>query len=237
LNDKIVGEMSADVSLHVSGSFPSPLYKGFEEKYARLFLEQGSFIMRSLCYYHKIEDSKRKDRDEGEGRVKTLKYRPVLQLDGNTGKILSRRCEFGPVNHGILSVNPRYIFCLSGPQVDVKYLANQYDGYVVCINQPDKLVRDIASYLEQHRDTLDIIELDCVQVRYDKNQLVQSEPELDIEEKIRMSYGQKDPKFSDDCEYRLVLTLNVTPSVPTEIKVELRKKLEYAEMVHLQTDN
>ena len=52
-----------------------------------------------------------------------------------------------------------------------------------------------------------------------------------------MSYGQKDPKFSNDCEYRLVLTLPLTTIPPIEIKIELQKKLEYAEIAHLQTNN
>jgi hypothetical protein len=236
LNDKIVGEM-----VHVSGSFPSLLYKGFPKKYALLFLEQGSFIMHSLSYYRDIEDKSRKDKDEGEGRVEIIKPRPVLYIDRQSGDVLSSTLETGPVFFGTTSINPRYIFCFSGPKVDVKYLASQYGGSVVCINQPNKLVCDIASYLKQYPNMPDTIWLECIQVRYDKGQLVQGEPQPASEERLKMSYGQKDPKFSNDCEYRLVLTLPLTiippTEVKTEVKIELQKRLEYAELVHLQTDN
>lgn len=215
----------------VFGEFPSPLYKGFKkEEDARLFLKQGSFIMRRLCYYHKIEDSKRKDRGEGEGRVVIHRNRPVLQIDINSGKTLSETNEFGPVEFGVASINPRYIYCLSGPKVDVKYLADQYGGYVVCLNQPNKLVNDVTSYLESNISGQ--MWLECVQVRYDKGQTISKLPEVGSHERVSMSYGQKDPKFERDCEYRLVLTLPfIGNSPPLEIRVELHKRLKYAEMV------
>ena len=114
------------------------------------------------------------------------KDRPVLQIDQKSGKILSQTNEFGAVNFGIDSVNPRYIFCLSGPQVDVKYLADQYGGYVVRLNQPDKLMCDVASYLESNISGQ--MWLDCVQVRYDKDQTVSKLPEAASQERVRMSY-------------------------------------------------
>ena len=226
------------MSLHVVGSFPSPLYKGFQKrKHARLFLEQGSFIMHSLSYYCGIEDPNRADKSEGEGKAVVLMNRPVLQLGQKSGKTLSSTSEFGPVYYGTTSINPRYILCFSGPEVDIEYLASQYGRYVLRLNQPDELVRDITSYLEKHPNMPDTMWLDCIQVRYDKGQLMSELPQPASEERLRMSYGQKDPKFSNDCEYRFVLTLPVPANSLEEIEIELQKKLEYGEMVHLQTDN
>jgi hypothetical protein len=227
------------MSVHIIGSFPHALYKGCDkEEYANLFLERGSFIMRPLSFFHEIEDTQRKDKGEGEGRVVIHMNRPVLTLDQKSGKTLSKTNEFGPVFFGTDSINPRYILCFSGPQVDVKHLASQYGGYVVCLSQPDKLVCDIASYLEQCPNMPDTMWLKCIQVRYDKDQLVSTLPEPASEERSEMSYRQKNPKFSSDYEYRLVLTLPLTAnSLPPEIRVELHKRLGYAETVWPPVDN
>jgi len=230
--------MSAYINLCIYGSFPSPLYKGFPKEYAILFVENGSFIMRSINYYQYIEDQSRKDKDEGEGRVESIEEHQVLHIDQQSRNFLYSTIETGPVSYIFPSNNPRYIFCLSGPDVDVKYLASQYGGSVVCIKQPNNLVRDIASYLKQQYPNLsDTMWLECIKVRYDKGQLVQMYPKLDINERLRMSYGQKEPRFSNDYEYRLVLTLPLTENPPIEVRIELQKKLEYVEMVHLQNDN
>ncbi len=189
-------------------------------------------MMRSLSYYHGIEDQNRRDKSEGEGKSVIFMNRPVLQLDKETKKILSQTEEYGPVYFGTLSTNPRYILCLSGPEVNMKYLASQYGGCVVRLDQPNKLVCDIASYLKQYPNMPDTMWLDCIQVRYDKGQQINELPQLASEERLRMSYGQKDPTFSNDCEYRLVLTLPPTTIPPIAINIELQKKLEYAKMLH-----
>lgn len=220
------------MSVHIIGSFPHPLYKGFDkEDYANLFLERGSFIMHPLSFFREIEDTQRKDKGEGEGRVVIFADRPVYTLDQKSGKILSKTNEFGPVNFGTTSINPRYIFCFHGPRVDLKYITCRYQR-VLRIGQPITLVCDIASYLEQYPNLPSEMWLECVQVRYDKDQSVSKLPEPASEERAMMSYGQKEPKFSGDCEYRLVLTLPLkTTSPPTEIRVDLHKRLGYAEII------
>ena len=222
------------MSVHIIGSFPRPLYKGFDkEEYANLFLEQGSFIMRPLSFFREIEDTQRKDKDEdeGEGRVVIFTDRPVLSFDQKSGKILSKTNEFGPVNFTTTSINPRYIFCFHGPRVDLKYITCRYQR-VLRIGQPNTLVRKIASCLGQYPNLPNEMWLECVQVRYDKNQSVRKLPEPAGKERAIMSYGQKEPKFSSDCEYRLALTLPLTTtSPPTIIIVELHKRLGCAEIL------
>lgn len=221
------------MKVYVEGSFPSPFYRAFnEEKYARSFVEKGIFRMRRLKYYREIEDRRREDRGEGEGFVVFSMERPVYTLDQSSQKVISKRMQFGPVNRGILDAGLSYILCFSGPQVDIKHLACQYGRYVVRVDQPEALVCDISSYLEQYSNVGKNMWLDCVQVRYDKGQTVSALPDPVSHEWVRMSYGQKDPKFSSDCEYRLVLTLPFTVTRrPREIKGELNKRLEYAEIL------
>ncbi len=192
--------------------------------------------MRSLSYYRGIEDQNRKDKSEGKGRAVGYSNRPVITFDQKSERFLGRTNEFGPVYVSVSSPPP-YILCFSGPQVDLSHLASQYGGYVVCIRQPSKLVCDIASYLEQSPELSSEMLLECIKVRYNRGQYIGKLPKPANHEFAMMSFGQKDPKFSSDCEYRLVLTLPLTTSPPIEIKIELQKKLEYAEMVHLQTDN
>ena len=97
---------------------------------------------------------------------------------------------------------------------------------------PYRLVCDVASYLEKCPRLPSEMWLKCVRVRYDKGQYVSELPEPDSEEMTSMSYGQKDPKSSGDCEYRLILTLPFTGnSSPPKIGVKLHKRLEYAEII------
>lgn len=221
--------------MHVTGSFPYPLYRAFDkEEYAQRFVEHGILQLRPLPCYQRIEDINRKDKDETEGRLVINRDRPVLTLDKKSGKILSHKNEFGPVYYGTSSINLRYILCFSGPQVNVRYLACQYGKYIVCLNQPMKLVDDIVAHLERRPDLPSGMMLDCIQVRYDKDQLVSEFPEPASQDRTRISYGQKDPKFSADCEYRLVLTLPITiKRCPIVIIVELQKKPKYVELLRL----
>ena len=102
---------------------------------------------------------------------------------------------------------------------------------MVRTSEPQILVTDIVAFLEQYQSSLHVMHMDCVQVRYNKGQLVSELPEPASLERIRMSYAQKEPSDSVDCEFRLVLELPITGSRPSEIRVELHKKLEYAEML------
>jgi hypothetical protein len=125
--------------------------------------------------------------------------------------------------------------CFSGPQVDLNFLANKYGSYIVRLNQPNELVRQIAYYLEKNPNLPETMWLDCVQVRYDKDQIISQLPAPASEERVRMSYGQKHPIFSSDCEYRLVLKLSIMiSSCPIEIKIEMQKKLDCAELLRLR---
>lgn len=223
------------MSVYINGELPSPLYRAFDNKeYAFSFIKQGIFQMLPLKDYCAIEDSNRIDKDEGSGEVVINKYRPVFTLDPKTGKKLSKTSEYGPVNYYTGSINPRYILCFCGPQVNIKHLVRQYGRYVIRIKRPATLVSDIASFLEQCQNLPNTNWLECVQVRYDKGASVNELPEQASEERLSMSYSQKDSRFSNDCEFRLVLTLPFTGDAPPlKIEVNLHKRLEYVELVRL----
>ncbi len=193
--------------------------------------------MRPLSYFREIEDLKRKDKDEGEGRVTIVKPRPVVELDPESGQILSIRQVTGKVFFGTASTNPCYLYCFSGPQVDVDYLARKYGRFVLRVNQPNKLASEVCSYLERYPDISTTMWLHCIPVKYDKGQLVEELPEPGSYERLLMSCGQKDERDRHDCEYRLALRLPVPSGSPKEIRVELRKRLEDVDAVRWPADN
>ena len=216
------------------GPFPKLLYKAYEkEKYAKSFVEQGSFLLNIQEYYRNIEDLSRKDKDEGKGRIKYLGNRPVLTVDKKTGELLSERMESGPIDLYSSNLNPYYILCCSGPEVNLQHLKHSFGQYIVRILRPDLLVKDIACYLKKEQTMPNTLSIECLKVRYDKDLLAKGEP--NNQEKLLLSCSQKDASYQNDQEYRIVVRLDVISSYPEDylkyIKINLNKSLKYAEIV------
>jgi hypothetical protein len=221
------------MSCYIQGSFDFPLYKGFKEKtHAESFISQGTIYLRPLSYYRTIEDQLRRDKDEGEGKLTALKSRPVISIDKESGKRTDTKQEIGPVYFSTSSINPRYILCFSGPDVNLEFLAFKYGNHILRINQPRSLVNDIVSYMEQHLTLYETIWLKCLKVRYDKGQMVEDFPEPASEERAELSYCQKSRESQEELESRLVVTISVGyDRYPTFIPIKLNKKLDYVEWV------
>lgn len=221
------------VSIYISGSFPPTLYRAFKKEGDRRdFLERGNFVMRPLSYYREIEDSSRRDEDEGEGRVRVVRPRPVVSDDRK-----SVTHEIGEVFFGTASVNPVYILCFFGPEVDLNYLLAKGFRYGVRIDQPQTLVSEIGRYLDRQPYLPHTMWLHCIQVRYDKGEVVKELPEPGSEARLLMSCGQKANRFRGDCEYRIVLRLPVPSDAPRDIRIDLGRRLEYVATVPLPADS
>lgn len=67
--------------------------------------------MRNICHYRDTDDLKRKDENEGKGRISVNGIYPVLTIDTKSGKCLSRTYENGPVKITSGFGNPHYILC------------------------------------------------------------------------------------------------------------------------------
>lgn len=63
------------------------------------------------------------------------------------------------------------------------------------MHDPNEFVRDIVYYLEQLTDSLSVMSLECIKVRYDKGQYINKLPKPSISEVVAMSYRQKDRVF------------------------------------------
>jgi hypothetical protein len=225
-------------STYTIGTFPSPLYRAYSnERFARDFFERGSFILHNLKYFCDLEDVNRRDTGEGEGKVELIAERPVLHFDKNSKRLLSTTSEIGPVHWGTAAINMFYILCFSGPHVDLNYLCHKYGKHILRIDEPNKLVAEISFFISNFNNLPNLMWLRCVKVRYDKGQLINNFPELDEDMKFDISYGQKYPSFSSDCEYRLVLEIPLTNmSLPAEIKAELGKSLDYVNIVEIPSE-
>ena len=200
-----------------------PLYllRAFNEReYAEDFIQRGRMRAGRLQVYKRIEDAKRQDADEGDGRLKIWGNVPVITLNRETGEFLSETNQPGYFNYSVSFINPTYIFCMAGPQVSVEYLAQKYGKFIVRIDEPQAFVEEITQYFAES-----VIWVKLVKVRYDKDIEVQEPP--DNEEGTMLSLAQKSSDFRDDEEYRLVVSM---PGGGGDdyIFVELNKKLVYA---------
>jgi len=147
---------------HEKDPFPCPLYRAFLfQNEANDFIEHGIVKLGNLTVYHNIEDKIRRDKSEGDGGV-------TFFADPPNESVL--------IHYGTSSANVHYIYCFSGPRVDLNHLKS-FGSTVIRINQPNKFVCDITYQLEQHPKMYDVIMLDCVPVRYDKDLLVNNVPE------------------------------------------------------------
>lgn len=191
---------------------PSFLYHAFsKQEYASDFIARGLFLMRLPEYYRKIEDTKRKDSTEGIGRFKT----------GNT-------------EHETLNLNCKYLLCCSGPEVDLNLLKCKFGAYIVKINDPLHFAQDVTSWLHNERIPL-MWDAAWKKVCYNKDQALLEK--FSKEQYAEFGYIQKDPKFSDEYEYRLIV-ITEHNSVPrsgnprgSKLQINIGQRLGYADHV------
>ena len=165
-------------------TYPPPLVlvKVMERCWAEKFVTMGSMRFGSLESYRRWEDAVLGDPNDGKG---------MFHMKGH------------PYNIG--SSNHVYAWCAAQPYITperVLILASQ-SGYdcLVRIHQPKILIRRVkTSLLAIDRNLL----LHCSEVLYNRGSEV-DKATLNSQ-KFHFNVFQKDPIFSDDCEYRLSLT-------------------------------
>lgn len=191
--------------LKTFGDYPPKLYRAFRcEQHALDFLEEGVVWLGELRYYREIEDSNRQDKSEGQGELRIVQNGNILNLEG----------EY---------VSPVYICCCSyPPNGNETILPTRFGRFIVRINDSRQFGQDLT-------DTLKTV-VECVKVSYTKGQSVPSIPST--EDRLRLYYAQKDTRFRDDYEYRLVLTKGLTLKKPDKfIEVRLNRRLRYADLI------
>ena len=208
---------------------PGILYRAFSNiEYARDFTEQGLFCMGTPDYYKNIEDQKRRDITEGTGHIKTPGDVDVITLN-DQGKVTKVSTKPDIINHQAEHLNCKYLLCCSGPEVDIDYLEDNLGAYIVRINDPVRLTGDITDCL--HANGIPVIgKPDWIKVRYDKGLFV--EELFNGYQLSELSFSQKEPGFSRENEYRLVVMMKSISDCDDHLWIKMKCGLDYVE--HLQ---
>jgi len=184
-----------------------------------------------MAYYKNIEDNHRRDITEGESSSYVESMLPTFSFDKKTK-------EFSPPSHtpGLLhikgsQINPTYLLCTSGPNVDLNHMKRNFGKYIVKINEPLKLLQDIntATTINSKMELTG----KCIlcPVSYTKGDIIEINP--DSIEAIRLNYLQKPSSCIEDCEYRYIIKIKpCVNSQPEEfIYFDLQRELNYLEMI------
>jgi len=189
---------------------PPYLYKGFTEKiHAIEFLEKGKFRLGLLECYKTIEDNNRRDESEGQSVSIVKKYLPdhTLQLKGK-------------------HINPLYLFCASGPKVDLDYMKTKWP-FIVKINDP-KMLKNSINENKPLNTKVEIGKCKIEKVRYTKGEVVDIDP--NSIEAVKLCYTQKPRSYVKDCEIRYIVTasppINYEPDM--YLDYNLGHEIDYA---------
>lgn len=168
-------------------AIPPYLYKGFtKEAYAKDFLSEGKFRLGLLEYYKTIENEFRRDESEGKSKSIVKRYLPnfTLYLKGT-------------------HINPLYLFCTSGPDVDMVYMKSIWP-IVVKISDPKKLKKSLDASKPLNTKMEIVSKCKIEKVRYTKGEVIEIDP--DSIEAVKLSYDQKSRSYDKQCEFRYIVT-------------------------------
>lgn len=227
----------------VCGQFPEFCYRAFTRKeYAEDFMYKGAFRMGCQLSYKYSEDKSRCDPTEGDVSIEVpgiVTYYGYSQ-DPAEEPICSQRMGYRKESGG--SINPRYCFCASLPDVDINHMKEYFGEYIVKIKDPRKLAEDINNYSSNNAQAKFLIV--GFNVVYNKGQ--KSEKQLTTNKLVDLSYTQKPESFSADYEFRIV-AINLSKSCTGEckfideefeqvdqeckyVKINLGKQLDYTQL-------
>lgn len=202
--------------------YPKYLLHAFCEKdHAKDFLERGKFRVTLIQEYTKIVDEIRQDKDEGEGRLKVHGDISEIKID-KMGNLLSEIRQPGYYDYSHSTLNPIYIFSMSGTEVNLSHLV-RYGKFIIQINNPHAFIKDVTDFFGVQAW------VDIVESPYNKDQEVTVLPP--VEERVLLSQAQKNKKDLEDKEWRLIITMESLKHNNEHYDINLNKKLDYCEWV------
>jgi hypothetical protein len=211
---------------------PACLYRAFTEREHAVQFSNGIIRLGLLSSYKETEDAQRQDESEGESSTYLKRDLPVVTISKHTMEIIATGSSPGLLHFRGTNINPKYLLCTSGPGVDLNLLRNKFGNHVVKINSPIRLLNDInrVSPISSKMEFIGKCTLD--EVCYSKDQIQDLDP--DSTEAVRLSYLQKHPKFSVECEYRYIVMAK--PCVKGEkpenhVLFNINRKLDYLELI------
>jgi hypothetical protein len=211
---------------------PSVLYRVFdEEKWALAFINTGMIRLKTLSCFASIEDDIRADPTEGSSSIQTPGE--IIKVGINQdGEIKYAHAEPGLVNWRGSVINPIYIYCFSyPPNGDTTLLPIKFGNYIVRIDDPEQLAKDIKDYLIQKEALRDSPVVEYLPVVYNKDSVISNK--LDNPALFQLQYTQKSASFSDEYEYRLAIisTIQFFDKYREQLAIDLGKRLTYASLL------
>lgn len=120
---------------------------------------------------------------------------------------------------------PAYVFCISGPDVDLRHLS-KFGRFIVRINDPVQFVNDIDEYIKES------VKIECVKVNYRDIAVLHQSPTR--EDAFESTYSEKPVRFFREREFRVaVISLN-TGGGYLGFAIDLKRELTYAELLPYQ---
>ena len=186
----------------------SPLLRAFtEQQYANKFV-CGKFRFGELGRYRRIEDQSRQDSSEGYGHY-----------------VDSRNHQWHTELGGAI-----YVLSFSGPNVDQCFLREKMGVFIVRLDDPEGLCRDIERYMVS-RGIRTFNGVHGHSVKYTKSHTIRRD--MDAGQRAELSVTQKPDTFRQECEYRLYTILNQHPQCPVAefLNVDLGGPVQYAKVL------
>lgn len=216
--------------LKAHGRYPKFVYRAFKEKsFAEDFSLRGRFRMGNLRVYASLEDA-RGDPSEGQGHFQ--RFGTVTTVDFTPRSDETAVAERpGYVDTGMELLNPKFVLSCSLPGVDLRYLQERFGPWLVRINEPRRLAREISDYLGTLSNRFAGGVEGCF-VHYNKAGRVRAG--LTDAASIRFSYSQKPVSFNQEREFRFVVIAAETPSTwfdGDHLPIDLGRALTYVTVI------
>ena len=215
------------MSLLVRGSLPAPAFKAYRDRcHAASLVTAGRIVLRELSFYREIEDVTRQDQSEGYAQLRVLDDVETLHIDPSTLRPASRTIQPGHLEYGSSYHNPAYLFCVSGPQVELAHL-RCFGQHIVRIENTELFIEDLADSLTDHNlGGRELLFVDCCPVTYNKGEV--GSPDGDL----RLNYAQKPRFYEPDAEHRVVVGLSGSNlDAPSCLELILTRASLYCSMV------
>jgi len=207
-------------------SLPLKLYKFYDQEgYARDFANRGRIKLGSIKSFAQTVDVTRKDETEGEGSVRIPSENvPVVSL--TTSSIRGKKGEF---KFSTSYLNPIFLFSMSLPETDMRVMREKWP-FVVEIVDTKTFALDVEKSLTINPpEGKEFVDIDFVKVVYNKD-FIGNRPE-DIRERVRLSYSQKHPIYSYECEFRMAVKFPLGDFSMNEIFLQLDNYGEYTRLL------
>ena len=189
-------------------------------------VDNGKFRLGLIDHYTEIEDENRIDQSEGESNSYVKSKIAHVTMNKENMEISKVEYKPGYLNFVASQLNPLYLLCTSGEDVDLNYL-RKMGSFIVRINDPVALLNDIENAKPINSKMEKIGKCVIEKVLYTKGQIESFDP--DSKEAVYRSFIQKPSSYEKECEYRFIVTtrplLNETPD--KFLFYDFNRKLDY----------